>query len=329
MFRYSKALMTNTITSQIRDTEKLDLLFKKNYNKPCTNPSLQFFQEPNINSRNYVYQEDVLTHKIPDSAPSDLQQLRDNDLDDSGRPLLGSYAGKTSAVDTNIRYYHKIPFEPIPGSNGKSFQAMDAGQLSHPGGYGDVFRSDPTDHGYFNGNGQQYGRVMQGSVPFNYASDGTYSVSIYKQSGAFIPFGVGGSVIDARPGIVTYFATIAGVSDTQPIYVSFYRYVGALGGGGTNTTEALATDQVNTFTAMQIFNGGVQGVTSDVLSSIKIDTRDISTLNDGELMKCLQIGGDYAGSFRLSVQKVSTGSRLLLQARGPNSWITKTSFTYE
>lgn len=117
-------------------SEKLDYLFKKAFYKPCTSNSREYFQEPTITSRPSVYQEDILSHSLPATVPTDLTNLGDASLDDNGHSLKGSYAGKTSSTDSNIRYYHKIPLEAISGTDGAAYQAQNA-STSHPGGYAD------------------------------------------------------------------------------------------------------------------------------------------------------------------------------------------------
>lgn len=306
--------------------ERVNLLFKKALNKPCTSTTRDFFQEPSIVSRNFVYQEDIVSVPLPSSAPSDLRNLTDASVDDNGRPLKGSYAGKTSSTSRHIRYYHKIPLEAVVGTGGSSFQAMDA-TTSHPGGYGDVGGTSSSNLGVSG----PYGRVLQNSIPFNQAPDGTYGVTLYKDTMVAIPFGTagGGWIVDARPGVVTFFqfGNVTGVGESNAPYISFYRYVGTTGGITSNAVQDMVTTATNEFTARQVFSGGVNGATTDQLAAIQVDNRDISTLADGALLDAVQLGGNYDGSWRYCVQKTSDGSRFLLQARESGSWVTKSQFT--
>jgi hypothetical protein len=306
--------------------ERVNLLFKKALNKPCTSTGREFFQEPSIVSRNYVYQEDIVSFTIPSSAPADLIGLGDTSTDDNGRALKGSYAGKTSAIDTNIKYYHKIPLEVVVGTGGSSFQAQDA-TTSHPGGYGDVSGTSPSNTGVSG----SYGRVLRGSIPFNYADDGSYGVSLYKDTGVAIPFGSagGGWIVDARPGVVTFFqyGNITGVGETNVPSISFYRYVGTTGGVSDTQVQAVVTATTNDFTTLQIFSGGTDGAVNDQLSAIQVDTRDVGTLATGAMLDAIQIGGNYDGSWRITVQKTSSGSQFMIQARDDGSWITKAAYS--
>ena len=308
------------------DSERVNLLFKKILNKPCTSLARDFFQEPSIVSRNFVYPEDIVSVAIPLSAPADLLNLTDASLDDNGRCIKGSYAGKTSTTDPNIRYYHKIPLEVVVGTGGSSFQSMDA-STSHPGGFGDAAGTVSGNLGVAG----SYGRALQNSIPFNHAPDGTYGVTLYKDTMVAIPFGTagGGWIVDARPGVVTFFqyGNVTGVGESNPVYISFYRYVGATGitggGGGSGASE----DAVNNFSARQIFTGGLNGSIADQLAAIQIDSRNVDTLVDGEMLDAIQIGGNFDNSWRICVVKTSLGSAFLIQTRQGGVWVSKTTLS--
>jgi hypothetical protein len=315
------------MSSTFSDSEKVDLLFKHLLNKPRTISSRDFYQEPSVTSRSFVYQEDIVSYSIPSTAPSDLTSLGDTDTDDNGYLLKGSYAGKTSTSDTNIKYYHKIPLEMIAGTAGVAWQAQDA-TYSHPSGNADGI----TANSY--GTSGSYGRVMQSSIPFNQATDGTYNTYLYKSTGVAIPFGASGGdwLIDARPGVLTFygFDNITGVNSGNIVYASFFRYIGATGvTSNSSVVSSVVTSTSNDYTAQQIFTGGTDGATSDTLSAVMIDSGNVfsSSFTDGELMQALQWGGNYNGSWRVCVQRVSSSSsKFLIQARESGNWTTKSSF---
>lgn len=305
------------------DAQKVSLLFKQALNAPSTSTALDFFSEPIITARPAIFQGDLLTYAIPDSAPSELQGLSDSSLDENGRPLKGSYAGKKSN-DGLVTYYHKIPLEMVPGSNGAAFQAQNA-TTSHPGGYGDVAGTSSSDTGVAG----SYGRVTRGSIAFNYASDGSYLCTVYKNTGVAIPFGAAGGswIFAARPGVLTFYtlSNITGVGETSPPLISFYRYTGSYG--------ASSAAQANDYTALQTFLGGADNITintasSDLLTAVQIDDRDISTLASGSLFEALQWGGNYDGSWRTCVQSLGSGQSLfLIQCRTGGVWVTKASYS--
>ena len=302
------------------DSERVNLLFKKVLNKPCTSTEREFFEEPSIVSRNFVYPEDIVSVAIPLSAPTDLRNLTDASYDDNGLPLKGSYAGKTSSEYPNVRYYHKIPLVMLPGTSGTSFQSINA-TTSHPGGYGDTNGTDIDNKGLAG----SYGRVLEGSIPFNHATDGSYGVTLYKGTMVAIPFGAagGGWVVDARPGVITFFqynfAGFTGVNELNPPFISFFRYVGPTGVSGATT--------VNNFSARQIFTGGEDGSTNDQLAAIQIDSRNVETLAEGEMLDAIQIGGNYDNSWRICVVNTATGSSFLIQTRQNGVWISKTTLS--
>ncbi len=302
--------------------EKVNLLFKRALNKPSTSSSLEFFQEPALPARPMIFQEDILSSSIPSTAPSELIGLSDSSLDDNGNKLKGSYAGKTSN-DGLIRFYCKIPLEAIAGTTGTAFQAQDA-TVSHPGGYADG--TTATNYG----TSYAYGRVIQNSIPFNYSSDGSYNVTVYKSTGTALPFGStgGGWLVDPRAGVVSFYqiGNITGVSEASPILISFYRYVGELGSLASGEVNSSVTGTTNTFTAQQTFTGGTTQATGDLLSAIMVDNRNVGSLSDGELLDAIQFGGNYDSSWRVCVQATPPGSRFLLQARESGSWVTKAQY---
>lgn len=303
--------------------EKVSLLWKKLWNKPATSTTREFFQEPSIVSRPFVYQEDIVSNSIPSTAPSDIVGLTDNSLDDNGNVLKGSYAGKTSTLDPNIRYYHKIPLEFVLGTSGSCFQAKDA-TTSHPNGYADG--STPSNYGY----SHNYGRVLQNSIPFNHAPDGSYNVTVYKDTLQSIPYGTsgGGWLVDSRPGTICFyqFGNITGVGEANPIFVSFFRYIGITGSTNASQVSTAITGSTNDFTVKQVFSGG-DGSSGDQLSAIQVDARSLSSLTTGQLLDAIQFGDNTNGSWRICVQKTQSGSCFLVQARESGVWITKSSFT--
>ena len=81
--------MDNFISTDV----KVDLLFKKHFNKPFTHTILPFFQEPAIFSRQFVLTDQIWADKIPTSVPNDLINAT---LDDTNNILINSTIGKTS-----------------------------------------------------------------------------------------------------------------------------------------------------------------------------------------------------------------------------------------
>jgi hypothetical protein len=308
------------------DAEQTSYLFKKSVGKPFTSTSRQFFQEPDLPARPLVYQDDIVSFAVPTSAPADIRGLGDSSLDDNGRILRGSYAGRTSTTDPNIRYYHKVPLEFVAGTGGAAWQTINA-TTSHPLGFGDATGTVSGNMGVAG----SYGRVLQGSIPFNQDPTGTYLVTVYKDTFVVIPSGPAGgtAVIDTRAGTLVFhqFGNLAGVGESNRVYVSFFRYVGTYGGVSSSAIQNQVETTPNDFSVKQTFTGGVNGATDDSMTAIQIDTRDVASLSTGALLDALQIGGNFNGSWRFSVAKTATGSALMVQARESGSWVTKALFS--
>lgn len=308
------------------DSEKVSILFKKLVGTPFSSTSREFFQEPSIIARPLVYQTDIVSFNVPTTAPTDLVGLGDTSLDDNGRALKGSYAGRTSSSDSNVRYYHKIPLEFMAGTGGSSWQAMNA-TTSHPLGFGDSAGTSSGNQGIAG----SYGRVLTSCIPFNFDPAGSYLTNVYKDTMVAIPAGPAGGtwLVDTRAGTLTFhqYGNLTGVGESNRVYVSFYRYVGSYGGTSSSQVTNIITSTPNDFTTKQTFTGGSNGATNDSLTAIQIDDRDVSSLSNGALLDSCQIGGNFNGSWRFSVMKTSTGSALMVQARESGSWVTKAQFT--
>jgi hypothetical protein len=278
------------------DSEKTNLLFKKLMGKSSCVDSRDFFQET-INSRSQIYQSQLLSSTIPDTAPTDLQALTSSSLDDLGQSINGSTTGKTSSTTTYITRYFNVTMTPVSGASGVSYSCPQ----------------------------------LKNSIPFNYDSSGSYLVNVYKSTGTEIPAGTSGGswVVDPDAGVVSFYAyeNISGVTESLPPKISFYRYTGSFGAITATAASDLVASTETTFTVPQTFDGGALTGTGDSLAAIVVDDRNYSTLAVGDFAQSIQIGGDYDLSWRFLIQKTdSTNSAFLLQARTGGSWITKGEF---
>lgn len=272
------------------------LLLKKLLGKPSTLADTPFFQEPDRNARAAVFQDQIYAEEIPKSAPVDLMSAA---LDDRGSLIEGSPAGRKSA-NSPVKRYVKVPLVHVVGSNGASYEAPD----------------DAT-----------YGRVLQDSVPFNYG-DGSYLIYLYRGDHSVIPFGEGNWILDTDSGVLTFYTSITGVSETNPPLISFYRYVGAKGastGGSIDAADVVAIVQDTAITFSKT-------VTFDALdTAIILDSRDLSVLSAETPCWTLNLGNpDSAGSWRLCIMGGGGTSKThftLQSLSEQNEWVTKTSFS--
>ena len=86
--------------------EKVNILFKKLYNKSSTNTNIPYYQENYESRLTIIPDKQILSNKIPEIAPMELQT---STLDDDGNILEGSLIGKTSN-DKVIKRFIKLTY---------------------------------------------------------------------------------------------------------------------------------------------------------------------------------------------------------------------------
>ena len=77
-----------------------------------------------------------------------------------------------------------------------------------------------------------------------------------------------------------------------------------------------------------IFNAGDKTGTGDSIAAVQLDTRDISLIGDNDLSQSFQFGGDYDGSWRITLTgggNTQTGTSFNIQVRNNGAWIDKFS----
>lgn len=195
-----------TMTSFTTD-EKVSSLFKKMVGKPSTNTALQFFSEPSLNSRPSVFPNQVFRQTIPSTRPTTGWDIQTN--------LPGNMSpGDTSTHDSAVlKYYYKWELEKVTNGNDMAYKAKDE-------------------------NGQN---PLAGSIPFNLDSAGGYGLRLFRRTngapGSRIYDGTGDWVVDPDAGVLTFYEyadVSAYVSENNPPYLSFYRYVGEKGLGSAS-----------------------------------------------------------------------------------------------
>jgi hypothetical protein len=299
--------MSTHLSGTLSNLEKTNLLFKKLLGKPSTLTDREFFQEPNRPARINVFQSQIFKDDIPATASTTLTSLTDTSLDDNGNTLAGSYAGKSDGI---IKRYIKIPLTPIDGTNGKAYEALEA-TTSHPSGNND------DGSGGANGTSGTYDRVTQDTIPFNFDTNGSYEIKLYKSNGQEIPFGYSGGewIYDYESGIVSFYeySNISGIDESNPPLVSFYRYIGEKG---------VSVSTIN----KTIFDAGDKTGTGDDITAAQIDTRDLSTLGLSAYSQAFQFGGNYNGSWRMVVSGGDGNqaeTKFRIQVRIDGTWVDK------
>ena len=186
--------------------EKVSFLFKKSVGKPSTDTDLQFFSEPSISARPFVFTSQIFGDDIPVPRPSTGWQAPSNGV------VPGTLAEQTKCRHSSniIEFYHKWRLVKVTNGNSKSYKAADDGNGDNP---------------------------LQGSVPFNLDPAGGYGLKLYRRNsnntvGARIFDGTGDWVVDPDAGVLTFYehSTVSNyVTEFNPPFLSFFRYVGSRG----------------------------------------------------------------------------------------------------
>ena len=196
--------MTETINSgNLSLKEKVDIVFKKFFGKVSSDVSEPFFAEPGLDARPRVFQSQIFHDVIPESNPGDFG------------PALTTAGTSSPSQAYSLRYYYRWQLEQLTNGNDFAFKGP----------------SDTDD------DGNTIDNILQNSVPFNYDTNGGYSVVLeYKDSNNTfkqISFGTGEWVIDPDAGALTfhdYDTVSANVNGTtKRPYLTFYRYTGSIG----------------------------------------------------------------------------------------------------
>lgn len=185
------------------DSEKTGLLFKKFLGKPSTDSDLRFFAEPSLPARPNVFTTQIWSEAIPTTRPTG-----DWNGDTLANFIAGASAGDTVDHDTYpIQYVHQQVMIKVTNGNSKCFKAEPSGT-----------------------------NLLEKAIPFNYDPAGGYATTLYRQTasavGTQIFDGVGEWVVDPDAGTLTFYqyTTVQSyVSESNPPYLSFFRYTGSTG----------------------------------------------------------------------------------------------------
>lgn len=196
--------------------EKINILFKKLYNKSSTNKNIPYYQEVFESRKTIIPDKQILSNKIPEIAPIELQIAT---LDDNGNILEGSLIGKTSN-NKIIKRFIKLELEYVSGS------AIGTNSSNYSG---ISFYSDN----------------LKNAISFSTDNiSGSYLYNLYRKSGEEIIFGEGNWIVDNNGGVVTFYSSMntnLGIENhidiNKPISISFYKYVGVMGMGQLDLSE--------------------------------------------------------------------------------------------
>ena len=108
------------------EQEKVSLLLKKFFGKPSTNQTLPFYSEPSIDARPGVFQSQIYSEEIPDTAPAD------NTFNGgSGKASMTQGTKSISSENSSIIYYKKWQLVQVTNGNDQSFKGPpDGGSIT-------------------------------------------------------------------------------------------------------------------------------------------------------------------------------------------------------
>lgn len=252
--------------SNFTTEEKVSLLFKKSVGKPSTDPSIQFFSEPPIDARPKVFTTQIFSQAIPVPRPSDGW--------DSSVSSPGDTAEHSSGI---LKHYFKWPLEKVTNGNDMSFKAIDD-------------------------NGEN---PLQGSVPFNLDPAGGYGLELFRQTagtvGAQIYDGTGDWVVDPDAGVLTFYqheAVSAYVSEDNPPYLSFFRYIGSTGltaaSQWTTVDHGIKFNEANKTVLVGRDSSEASGtydleVNGDVKIHGQVVAEELTCMSDRRLKRCVRV----------------------------------------
>ena len=205
--------------------EKISLLFKKLVGKPCTSGSIKFFNEPSLQNRPVIFDDQIYQNPVPSSmnnaafagASFNVIHKSDNSTISTNGKIKGSTVNNVNY--TSITKYVRIPLIQLVSGKNDAWVAP-ATKTSEI----------PT---------VEVSNLLKDTIPFTFGN-GTYSVLLEKKTTigntyVAIPLEVHEWFLDTDVGVLTFFGSTfssafspSGTYDQVP-YLSFFRYEGSKG----------------------------------------------------------------------------------------------------
>ena len=205
--------------------EKISLLFKKLVGKPCTSGSIKFFNEPSLQNRPVIFDDQIYQNPVPSSmnnaafagASFNVIRKSDNSTISTNGKIKGSTVNNVNY--TSITKYVRIPLIQLVSGKNEAWVAP-ATKTSEI----------PT---------VEVSNLLRDTIPFTFGN-GTYSVLLEKKTTigntyVAIPLEVHEWFLDTDVGVLTFFGSTfssafspSGTYDQVP-YLSFFRYEGSKG----------------------------------------------------------------------------------------------------
>ena len=257
-FNGNSIVVNNDEDISVKD--KVDYLFKKNFNMPFTDKNSRFFQEKYYNTKPNVLASQIWNEsdQIPSSAPTDLVNLTESDNGDDNNNIVNNFGGKTSSTNNKVKKYIKIQLVSANVVNDYSFKSPD---------------------------NETHGNTLKNVIPFNHDAYGSYFYKLYKNNGDPISFDYGDWILDTDSGVLTFYNLdeTTGIDKNNPPKITFYRYIGSTGlaGGGGGSGSSLSGYNINIDSTNAVKIKTEQGTTKNILDVTKdgIDIKSEKYIN--------------------------------------------------
>ena len=207
------------------NNEKISLLFKKLVGKPCTSGSIEFYNEPSLQNRPVIFDNQIYQKAVPSSMVSsafngtshNVIRKTDNVTISTNGKIPG---GTVNNVDySNITKYIRIPLIQLVSGRNDAWVAPTT-----------ITSQIPT---------VEVSNLLKDAIPFTFGN-GTYTVILEKKTTVgntfvSVPLEIHEWFLDTDVGVLTFFGSTfstafspSGTYDQIP-YMTFFRYEGSKG----------------------------------------------------------------------------------------------------
>lgn len=207
------------------NNEKISLLFKKLVGKPCTSGSIEFYNEPSLQNRPVIFDNQIYQKAVPNSMVSsafngtshNVIRKTDNVTISTNGKIPG---GTVNNVDySNITKYVRIPLIQLVSGRNDAWVAPTT-----------ITSQIPT---------VEVSNLLKDTIPFTFGN-GTYTVILEKKTTVgntfvSVPLEIHEWFLDTDVGVLTFFGSTfstafspSGTYDQIP-YMTFFRYEGSKG----------------------------------------------------------------------------------------------------
>ena len=207
------------------NNEKISLLFKKLVGKPCTSGSIEFYNEPSLQNRPVIFDNQIYQKTVPSSMVSsafngtshNVIRKTDNVTISTNGKIPG---GTVNNVDySSITKYVRIPLIQLVSGRNDAWVAPTT-----------ITSQIPT---------VEVSNLLKDTIPFTFGN-GTYSVLLEKKTTVgntfvSVPLEIHEWFLDTDVGVLTFFGSTfstafspSGTYDQIP-YMTFFRYEGSKG----------------------------------------------------------------------------------------------------